>query len=428
MLPIHKFDIQWGYNNVHIKEGDEWKAAFITNKGLFKPTVMFFGLTNSLATFQMMMNSIFANEIAEKWLTVYMDDMAIHTQHQEHETEEQHIQWHRIYVKRILAKLMEHNLFLKPEKCTFKQSSIKFLGIRITQGEVQMDDTKVEKVRNWRPPTNVTEVQKFLGFTGYYRYFIKDYLKIARPLLQLTHLMSTWHWNKDEQTAFETLCQAMINKPVLRQPNFTKPFFLLTDASAYGVGAILSQEGGSLTLKPNQKPKLHPITYYLATFTETECNYNIYERELLAIIKAISHWQPYLIWTKEPFTILTDHANLLHWKSPRKLNRQTAHWHGELQDYNFRLQHIPGKLCTAADALSQPTGANEGKDDNQQMTMIPEAAFIRLAGPDSDGSIKHTISIIQNQNRTLMEEWTGIYPIECIDNPDELFWRDIKGH
>jgi RNase H-like domain found in reverse transcriptase/Reverse transcriptase (RNA-dependent DNA polymerase) len=339
-----KFDICWGYNNVQIKEGDEWKAAFITNEGLFKPTVIFFGLTNSLATFQTMMNSIFANKIAEKWLTVYMDNITIHTQQQDNEMEEQHIQRHRIYVKRILAKLMEHNLFLKPEKCIFEQPSIEFLGVWITQGEVQMDDTKVEKVRNWRPPTNVTEVQKFLGFTGYYWYFIKDYSKIARPLLQLTHLMSTWHWNEDEQTAFETLRQAMISKPVLRQPIFTKPFFLLMDASAYGMGAILSQEGGSLTSNPSQKLKLYPVTYYSATFTQIECNYDIYERELLAIIKAISHWQPNLIWTKEPFTILTDHTNLLHWKLPRKLNRRTARWHGELQDYNFKLHHVPGKL------------------------------------------------------------------------------------
>jgi RNase H-like domain found in reverse transcriptase len=110
------------------------------------------------------------------------------------------------------------------------------------------------------------------------------------------------------------------------------------------------------------------------------------------IIKAITHWQPYLIWTKEPFTILMNHANLLHWKSPRKLNRRMAHWHRELQDYNFKLHHVPGKLHTAADVLSRLPGANEGKDDNQQMTMIHEAAFIRLAGPDSDGSIELTLS------------------------------------
>jgi RNase H-like domain found in reverse transcriptase/Reverse transcriptase (RNA-dependent DNA polymerase) len=359
---------------------------------------MFFGLTNSPATFQTMMNSIFAEEIAEKWLTVYMDDMAIHTQRRPEETEEQHVQRHRTYVKRILAKLMEHNLFLKPKKCSFEQPSIEFLGVHITQGQVQMDDTKIEKVRNWRRPTNVTEVRKFLGFTGYYRYFIKDYSKLARPLLQLTHLSTPWMWGEAEQVAFETLRKAMTDKPVLRQPDFTRPFVLLTDASAYGVGAILSQEGGSTNPTDNKKPRLHPVAYYSATFTETERNYDIYERELLAIMKAITHWRPYLIWTKEPFTILTDHTNLLHWKSPRKLNRRTAHWHGELQDYNFKLQHVPGKLHTAADALSRPTGADEGKEDNQQMTMIPEAAFIRLAGPDSDGSIEHTITIVQNNN------------------------------
>jgi hypothetical protein len=173
---------------VRIKEGDEWKAAFITNEGLFEPTVMFFGLTNLPATFQMMMNSIFTDDIVEKWLTVYMDNMAIHTKCQPEEMEEQHIQHHRSYIKRILTKLLKHNLFLKLEKCSFKQPSIEFLGIRVTQGEVQMDNTKVDKVHNWRTPTNITEVCKFLGFTGYYCYFIKDYSKIAQPLLQLMHL------------------------------------------------------------------------------------------------------------------------------------------------------------------------------------------------------------------------------------------------
>jgi hypothetical protein len=117
---------------VGIKEGDEWKAAFITNEGLFEPTVMFFGLTNSPATFQTMMNSIFADDIAEKWLTVSMDDMAIHTKHRPDETKEQHIQRHCSYVKCVLDKLLKHNLFLKPEKCIFEQPSIEFLGMQVT--------------------------------------------------------------------------------------------------------------------------------------------------------------------------------------------------------------------------------------------------------------------------------------------------------
>jgi hypothetical protein len=124
-----KFDIHWGYNNVQIKEGDEWKAAFIMNKGLFEPTVMFFGLTNSPATFQTMMNAVFLEEIAERWMTIYMDDMAIHTKKRDDETELQHILCHRSYICRVLAKLLEHNLFLKPEKCAFEQPSIGFLGV-----------------------------------------------------------------------------------------------------------------------------------------------------------------------------------------------------------------------------------------------------------------------------------------------------------
>jgi Reverse transcriptase (RNA-dependent DNA polymerase) len=124
-----KFDICWGYNNVRIKEGDEWKAAFIINEGLFEPTIMFFGLTNSLATFQTMMNSIISEEIAEQWLMVYMDDMAIHMKKKPGKTELQHILCHRSYVSRILAKLLKNNLFLKPEKCTFEQPSIEFLGV-----------------------------------------------------------------------------------------------------------------------------------------------------------------------------------------------------------------------------------------------------------------------------------------------------------
>jgi hypothetical protein len=153
-----KFDIRWGYNNVRIKEGDEWKVAFITNEGLFEPMVMFFGLTNSPATFQTMMNSIFSEEVAERWMTIYMDDMAIHIKRREGETELQHVLCHRSYVCRVLAKLMKHNLFLKPEKCTFEQPPIEFLGVRVSKGTVHMDDVKVEKVRKWLPPSNVTEV------------------------------------------------------------------------------------------------------------------------------------------------------------------------------------------------------------------------------------------------------------------------------
>ena len=115
-----KFDVHWGYNNIRIKEGDEWKAAFLTNKGLFEPTVIFFGLTNSPAMFQMMMNTIFCKEVAEGWMSVYMNDIAIHTRQKPHELDHQHWLWHKNLTHHVLDKLEKEDLYLKPEKCSFE--------------------------------------------------------------------------------------------------------------------------------------------------------------------------------------------------------------------------------------------------------------------------------------------------------------------
>jgi RNase H-like domain found in reverse transcriptase len=186
-----------------------------------------------------------------------------------------------------------------------------------------MDPKKLKGVVDYARPKNPTEVRAFLGFTSYYRYFIQGYSQIARPLLDLTKKTETWHWGDAQEQAFQTLKDKMCSAPVLLQPDFSKKFYLQTDASAYGVGAVLSQEGGTGPTNPT-KPRLHPVAYYSATFTPTERNYDIYERELLAIMKALVHWRQYLGWTKEPFTIMTDHANLQYWKSPKNLNRCTA--------------------------------------------------------------------------------------------------------
>ena len=151
-----------------------------------------------------------------------------------------------------------------------------------------------------------------------------NYSSIARPLLDPTKKTTPWHWGERQFKAFEELKMRMCSSPVLTQPNFDKQFILQVDASAYGVGAILSQEGDPTTLTPSlkqqTKPALHPVAYYSATFTATKQNYNIYERELLAIMKALAHWRLYLGWTKVPFIIWTDHANLQYWKLPRNLN------------------------------------------------------------------------------------------------------------
>ncbi len=320
-------------------------------EGLFEPTVMFFGLTNSPTTFQMMMNTIFRTEVTQGWLSVYMDNIAIHTKREDSETEQQHLECHQLYTHHMLHKLEQNDLYLKPEKCNFEKKEIDYLGIIVGNGKIQMDPKKLKGVADWPIPRNPTKIRKFLGFTSYYQYFIQGYSKIARPLLDLTKKAVVWHWGEAQHKAFKELKTCMCSRPILTQPDFNKPFFLQTNALAYGVGAILSQEGEHHTTA-SQKPKLHPITFYSTTFTPTERNYDIYEQELLAIMKALTHWRHYLGWTKTPFTILTDHTNLQYWKAPQKLNRRTAQWHTDLQEYDFTIKHIPRKINTPADELS----------------------------------------------------------------------------
>ena len=231
--------------------------------------VMFFGLTNSPATFQMMMNAIFQEEIHEGWLIVYMDNMLIATN--------DNLTYHQKCVHRVLTKLAHFDLFLKLEKCVFEQKHIEFLGVILQHGTIHMDPTKAQGVADWPQLTTVTNVWSFLGFTGFYRYFISNYSKIAKPLLLLTRKDTVWEWGEDQKRAFELLKTLMCRRPVLAQPNYNKPFVVHTDASAYGVGAILLQEG---EIPPNiktSKPLLHPIAYYSATFIQAERNYDIYE-------------------------------------------------------------------------------------------------------------------------------------------------------
>src|SRR5260370_22207306 len=193
--------------------------------------------------------------------------------------EEEHQRCHREYIHIILNVLEKNDLYLKPEKCTFEQEEIDYLGIIIGQGTLKMDLKKIQGVADWSPPTTITEIRQFLGFTGYYQYFIPNYSKIARPLLDLTKKATPWHWDKPQTEAFRTLKTLMCRKPVLLQPNFAKRFYLQTDASTYGVGAILLQVAGpdDTPLPKNSKPKLHPLTYYFVTLSPAESNTQIYE-------------------------------------------------------------------------------------------------------------------------------------------------------
>ena len=168
-----KLDLRWGYNNIRIKEGDEWKVAFTMHIGAYEPTVMYFGLTNSPATFQTIINDLFRDLINQGDTVTFINDILVAT-----DTEE----GHNKLAEEVLKRLEENNLFVKPKKCKWKVREVEFLGVVIGPREVKMQKEKVEGVLNWPVPRNVKEMQKFLGLTNYYKRFIKDFARIAAPL------------------------------------------------------------------------------------------------------------------------------------------------------------------------------------------------------------------------------------------------------
>src|SRR3979490_2927597 len=210
-----KLDVRWGYNNVRIKDGDEWKAAFRTNRGLYEPLVMFFGLTNSPATFQTMMNDIFKELIDDGFMVVFMDNILIFTESLEQPP---------TILQSVLEILRANNLYLKPEKCLFAQQTVEYLGLILSQGQVAMDPIKVAGVQDWPTPCNVTEVKSFLGFINFYRRFIEDFSHIAKPLNLLTKANTQWSWmpNGPKQEAFDKLKQLVMSTPILVLPDQPK--------------------------------------------------------------------------------------------------------------------------------------------------------------------------------------------------------------
>jgi len=266
-----KLDVCWGFNNVRIKPENEWKAAFCTNRGLFEPLVMFFRMTNSPATFQTMMNDVFRTVIAEGIVIVYLDDILIFTK-----TEEEHEQ----AVWRVLEILAEHKLFLRPEKCEFHRKQIEYLGLVISENKIAMDLVKVTRVREWPVPENRTDVQAFVDFVNFYRRFIQDFSTIARPLFDLTRSDQAWNWGTKEQEAFERLKMAVTTAPILASPQDLELFCIEADSSDFTSGAVLSQ-------KLPREDKWHPVAFYSKSLSPVERNYEIHDKKMLAIIRAL---------------------------------------------------------------------------------------------------------------------------------------------
>jgi hypothetical protein len=301
-----KLDLRWGYNNVRIKEGDEYKTAFRTKYGLFETLVMPFGLTNAPATFQHFMNDIFRDMLDTK-VVIYLDDILIFSKSQED---------HERDVREVLRRLAANQLFCKLSKCSFHVDTVDYLGLVISPKGISMEEKKVQAIKEWPIPQNVKQIQSFLGFANFLRRFVPNYSTLARPLHNRTHKDTKWEWGSREQESFQAIKDAICQKPVLAHPDPTKPYYLETDASGAAMGAVLNQR--------QEDRRLHPIAYMSQSFAGAEQNYDTHDKELLAIIKAFEFWRIFLGGTKEPITVFTDHRNLEYWQDSRTFNRRHA--------------------------------------------------------------------------------------------------------
>jgi len=265
-----KMDLRWRYNNVRIKKGDEWKAAFTTLERSFEPTMMFFGLTNSPATFQAMMNKLLRDLINTEKVAVFIDDIIVRT-----EMEEEHNE----LVAEVVKRLEENDLYVKLEKCKWKVREVEFLGVVIGLEGIKMEKEKVKGVLKWPTPKCVKDVQKFLGLANYYRWFIEGFVKVARPLHDLVKKEKRWDWTEREEKAFKELKERFTKEPVLAAPNIDKKMRIKVDASDYAMGDVLSIEceDGLWRL----------VAFLSKSLNKTKRNYEIHDKEMLAIIRGL---------------------------------------------------------------------------------------------------------------------------------------------
>ena len=282
-----KLDLRIAYNLVRIREGDEWKTGFNTPSGHYEYLVMPFGLVNAPGVFQAFVNDVL-RDLLFHCVYVYLDDILIFSTN---------IDEHKQHVRTVLQRLLEHRLFVKGEKCVFNANTISCLGFIVTNGHLLMDPAKVSAVLDWPQLSSVKQVERFLGFANFYRCFIRNFSTLAAPLTALTRKSPTlFSWSLEAERDFTELKQRFTSAPILNHPDPSLPFIVEVDASDIAVGAVLSQ-------RCPRDGKMHPCAFFSRRLSPAEQNYDVGNRELLAVKLALEEWRHWLEGAMHPFTV-----------------------------------------------------------------------------------------------------------------------------
>ncbi|GBG66281.1 hypothetical protein CBR_g57879 [Chara braunii] len=326
-----KINLKSGYHQIEVDKSDQHKIAFKTRDGLYEFIVMPFGLTNAPATFQSLMDKVLRHQL-NRFVVVYLDDILIFSKCMEEHLK--HLE--------VLQVLKEAQLHLNLEKYEFGRDSVIYLGHRLSANGLEPEATKMEVIRNWPQPANVRELRSFLGLASYYRKFVPKFSVIAHPLSRLTSKNVAYAWCEKCETAFQALKEALVSHPVLRiaDPNLT--FVVTTDASQFGIGAVLQQDDGV---------GLRPLEYYSKRMPNHKVATSTYMRELYALREALAHWKHYLLGRH--FKVYSDHQTLQWIQTQIDLSPTLTRWLHDIDVYSFELKHKKGCYNRVADALSR---------------------------------------------------------------------------
>ncbi|SOV08925.1 uncharacterized protein UDID_17787 [Ustilago sp. UG-2017a] len=324
-----KLDLRAAYNLIRIAKGDEWKTAFGTQLGLYEYLVMPFGLANAPAHFQSFINDIF-RDIIGVYVVVYLDDFLIFS-----DTEESHVK----HVTEVLTRLRSNRLFAKLSKCEFHIKTVEFLGYIIKPTGIEMDPEKVRTVKEWPMPASIHDIQRFLGFANFYRRFIAHFARIAKPLtslVKLTERFKKFELPEEAQQAFHQLIQAFTSAGVLQHFDYHLPTRLETDASDFAIAGVLKQE---------HEERWHPVAFYSRKMSSAERNYEIHDKELLAVVACLTQWRHMLAGLPSQLYRPGDKGG-----EPDALTRRAdMQPAGEEQEHNMRQLLSPRVFAETAD-------------------------------------------------------------------------------
>jgi hypothetical protein len=399
-----KIDLRSGYHQLKIQESDIPKTAFHTRYGLYEYTVMSFGLTNTSAYFMYLMNKVFM-EYLDKFVVVFIDDILIFSKMKEE---------HEKHLRMVLEKLRSNQLYAKFSKCEFWLTEVGFLGHVISAGGISIDPSKVMDVLNLMPLMNASEIQSFLGLAGYYRRFITDFSKIAKPMTRLLEKNKDFDWTEECQANFEELKKRLTSAPVLILPDITKKFDIYCDASRQGLGCVLMQDG-------------KVVSFASHLLRKHEEKYPTHDLEVATVVHALKIWRHYLIGHR--CEIYIDHKSLKNIFTQNDLNLRQRRWLELIKDYDLGINYHPRKANVVANAL----GCNK----------YCNATFAKRIRPELHKEIKYLNHAIVNDAIVVMEveptleaeiqngqlEDTKLKEIRQLikDNKTSAFTKDSRG-